>query len=248
MKNKYNNWHKTFFTGLWLEVQKSMFSEKSSLMQTKFIINALKLRRKQKVLDIPCGNGRISNILSRKGIDVTGVDFNEQLLNEAKKEAVRRRFKSRFFNMNMYDITWENEFDAAICYWGSFGYFSDELNIRFLENVYSSLKKRGRLLIDTHVAESILPKFQEHGWIKVGDIYVLEDRVYSVADSRINVEWTFIKKGKMETRQSSIRVYTYAELIQILKSIGFKKFTAYGSIKGDLFKFRPARLYLVSQK
>lgn len=225
-----------------------MNSEEQSNAHAKFLIDVLKLRANQKILDIPCGNGRISNILSKKGISVTGVDFNEQLLNHARKQAKRRMLQTKFFKMNMYDIKWENEFDAAICFWGSFGYFSDELNIKFLESVYSSLKKGGKFLIDTVTADTILPRFQKRSWIKVRDIYILEDRNYDAQNSRIDVVWTFIKKGKIETRKSSIRIYTYIELVNLMKSIGFRKFTCFGSVDKSEFTIKSNRLYLIAVK
>lgn len=247
MKNNYN-WHKRFFSGLWLELQRTMNTDELSLKQAKFLIDVLKLKSKQKVLDIPCGNGRISNILSRRGIDTTGVDFNEQLLNEAKKEAKKRSLRLKFFKMNMYDIKWEDEFDAAFCFWGSFGYFNDELNIMFLEKIYTSLRKGGKFLIDTVTADTLLPRFQKRGWVKVRDIYILEDRNYDVLNSRIDVEWTFIKKGIIETRKSSIKMYTYAELVVLLKSIGFRKFSCFGSIDKTEFSIKSNRLYLIAVK
>lgn len=247
--NEYDDWIRDFFTGLWLEVQKNFYSEKQSLAQTKFILDVMGLRGKKKVLDIPCGNGRISNILTRKGFNVTGVDFNKHLFSLfAKREALKKKLKTRFFNISMFDIKWENEFDTAICFWGSFGYSNDENNINFLRKIYNSLRKNGKFLIDTVTAETLLPRFQKRGWMKVRDIYVLENRNYDALNSRINVEWTFIKKGLAETRYTSIRLYTYLELVNILREIGFRMFISYGSFNKDKFTFNSNRLYLVARK
>jgi len=235
-----------FFTGLWIEVQNNFYSEKQSLEHAKFIIDVMSLHGKKKILDIPCGNGRISNILSRKGFDVTGIDFNKHLLNFAKKEALKKKLKTRFFNISMFDIKWENEFDSAICFWGSFGYSTDENNINFLREIYSSLGNNGKFLIDTVTAETLLPKFQRRGWMKIGDIYILEDRTYNTLNSRIDVEWTFIKKNKAEIKHTSIRLYTYKELINIMKDIGFREFSSYGSLKKDKFTINSNRLYLIA--
>jgi SAM-dependent methyltransferase len=246
MDKKYNNWHKKFFKGLWNEVQLKMYPDAQTLEQTKFIIDALKLRKKDKILDVPCGAGRISNQLAKKGYGVVGIDSNTHMINQALK--IKKSYNAKYFLKDMGDIDFENEFDSVICFWGSFGYFDDDVNLKFLENVYRALKPRGKFLLDTNTVESILSKFQKTGWFKVGNIYVLEYRTYDEINSRINSDWTFIKNGKIENKSTAIRLYTYKELTDLLKKIGFKKFTTYGSIKKEIFNVMSNRLYLVAEK
>ena len=241
-------WGNKFFSGLWNEVQVKMFSKAQTLEHVKFIIDVLKLKRKDKVLDIPCGDGRISNILAKKGIAVTGVDINPVMLKRAEKFTKANKLKSKFIKRNMWEIDFENEFNAVICFWGSFGYFDDDINIKFLEKVYTALKPGGRFLVDMHTVETLLKIFQPNGWFKAGDIYVTEYRTYDVFNSRINSDWTLIKKGEIENKTVSIRLYSYKELILILKNIGFNKFIAFGSIKKDKFNIKSRRLYLIAQK
>lgn len=248
MEKKYHNWHKIFFSGLWLELQTKMYSDEQTEKQAKFIANVLKLKKKAKVLDCPCGNGRISNKLSKKGFEVTGIDNNDFLLKEAVKNSKKLKLNTTYLKTEMYKIDFDNKFDAVICFWGSFGYFDDKTNLNFLKNVFKALKPGGKFLLDTHTVESILTKFQKNGWFKVGNIFVTEYRTYDIINSRIISNWTIIKNGKIENKNTSIRLYSYKELTNLLKSIGFKKFTAYGSLKKEEFSNNPNRLYLVAQK
>jgi SAM-dependent methyltransferase len=249
MEKKYSNWQKKFFSGLYIEFQLKMFSKAHTIEQSKFIIDVLKLKKKNKVLDVPCGNGRISNELSKRGIYVTGVDNNEYFLNLAKKQSKKNKLSSVFLNNEMYNINFEREFDTVLCFWGSFGYFDDSKNVMFLEKVYKALKPHGKFLVNTHIIDTLLPKFQNSGWMKAGDIYILEKREYDPYSSRINCNWTFIKNGRIENKFSSIRLYSYLELITLLKNIGFKSFTAYDSIQKTEFKYsKSGYLYLVAQK
>jgi len=241
-------WGEKFFSGLWNDVQVKMFSEAQTLEHVKFIIDILKLKRKDKVLDIPCGEGRISNVLAKKGMEITGVDINPVMLKRALQFTKANKLKSKFIKKNMWDIDFENEFDAALCFWGSFGYFSDEVNRKFLEKVFKALKPGGRFLVDMHTVETLLSVFQPNGWFKAGDIYVTEYRTYDVFNSRINSDWTLIKKGKTENKTVSIRLYSYKELINILQDIGFKPVKSYGTIHKDEFNKGSRRLYLVVKK
>jgi len=45
-----------------------------------------------KVLDLGCGNGRLSEIFFGKSIDYTGVDFSKDLINIAKKKYPKEKF------------------------------------------------------------------------------------------------------------------------------------------------------------
>lgn len=246
MEKKYNNWHKKFFSGLWNEVQLKMYSEAQTLKQVKFIIDVLKLKKNCKVLDVPCGAGRISNVLAKKEFNAVGIDINPYMLKLAREN--NKSKNAKYFMKNMWDIDYDNEFDSAICFWGSLGYFEDDINFKYLKKVYKALKPGGKFLIDTNSVESILMKFQKRGWGKVEDIYVLEDRDYDNSSSRINVEWTFIKKAKIEVKNISMRLYSYKELTNILSGIGFKKFKAYGTMNKDQFNIYSSRLYLIAQK
>ena len=49
-----------------------------------FILNTLRLRKGDAVLDAPCGAGRISVWLARAGMAVTGVDLTPSYIRRAK--------------------------------------------------------------------------------------------------------------------------------------------------------------------
>jgi 2-polyprenyl-3-methyl-5-hydroxy-6-metoxy-1,4-benzoquinol methylase len=46
--------------------------------------------RRARVLDVPCGDGRISVELAARGHDFTGVDLNEAFLSRAARKAEER--------------------------------------------------------------------------------------------------------------------------------------------------------------
>lgn len=45
-----------------------------NLVEVEEILETLSLRPGERVLDAPCGHGRISNLLAARGLSVTGVD------------------------------------------------------------------------------------------------------------------------------------------------------------------------------
>lgn len=68
----------------YLDEKKDVLTPKRNKKEIKIIERFIK--NKKTVLDIPCGYGRISNGLSAKGYDVTGVDINKFFIDIATNE------------------------------------------------------------------------------------------------------------------------------------------------------------------
>jgi SAM-dependent methyltransferase len=243
-----SSWWREFYTGMWIDVQQKLWSEDISRNQADFIEGVLHLLPGARILDVPCGEGRLACQLASRGYRVAGVDITAPLLEAARQKAEQKQLEITWENRDMRDLPWEAEFDAVVCFWGSFGYFDDAGNVDFLKAVYRALKPGGKFLLDAHVAESLFPQFQDRGWQSAGDKLVLESRRYDHELGRINSEWTLVSAGKSEKHISSIRVYTYRELCRMMQEIGFAAFESFGTLSQEPFKLGARRLYLVARK
>ena len=237
------NWQTKFFN-LWQKVQFDVYTPEQDKEQTDFISKVMKLKKGMSVLDIPCGFGRIAFLLAQKGMNVTGIEFNKNVLDFGINKAKDNNLKINYVKGDMRDIPYRNKFGAVICWFGSFGYFSDEENEKFIKASARSLKKGGRFLIDTHTLETLIPIFQPLSKNRYGKMPLVEKRHLDLDTSRIDVKWTL---GK-QSQRSSIRLYGYKELRDLLAKHGFGKFKSYGSIAGEKFEFGSRRLILVCEK
>lgn len=114
------------------------------------------------------------------------------------------------------------------------------IEVDFIQNI---------LQLDTHITETLLSKLlQERGWKRVGSALVLEERHYDHVCSRTDTKWTLVQDGKMFEKSTSIRLYTYRELCQLLEQLGFASFKGYGSLSEEPFQLGSPRLYLVATK
>ena len=198
-------WWEDFFSGLWLDVQRHIWPEDKTRVDVDFVEEVLQLEPPARVLDVPCGEGRLALEFAARGYQVTGVDITRALLEDAHRKATERQLEIVWEHRDMRDLPWQQTFDAAFCFWGSLGYFDEAGNAHFAKAVSRTLKPGGKFLVDTHVAETLLPIFQERGWWRVGDTVVLEERCYDHAESLVHVEWTFMREGREDKRSSSIR-------------------------------------------
>ncbi len=244
----YEKWYEKFFDGPFLDIQQNFLSPEETNAEVDFIINALNLKPDEKVLDIPCGLGRLTLELAEYGCNMTGLDFTKPYLDICQKVATERKLGVALHRSDMRKPPWISEFDAALCVGGSFGYFDDDENEKFIKSVYDTLKPGGRFLLFCHVAESLFPMFQRKDWRRIGSSIVLDDRSYDIENNRINSEWTIIRGNEITVQYSSMRIYRYSDMCEMFKSAGFDNLKAYGSVEGEPFEFRSKRLYLVGVK
>lgn len=244
-----NEWSERFFSGLWQEFQLHLWTDEDNRSAADKIERVLELQPGSKVLDVPCGDGRISLELAARDHQVTGVDITARFLAEARRNAGERGLSPLFQQSDMRELTFDAEFDAVINFGGSFGYFDEEDNNRVVEGVRRALRPGGRFLIDMPAMETILPQFRHRSWVEAGDVLVLIENRYDHDTGRIEGDWVLVgPDGSRESHHSSIRIYSFHELSGLLRAAGFE--TIQGLDAGSLepFSVGASRLMLVATK
>jgi ubiquinone/menaquinone biosynthesis C-methylase UbiE len=97
------------------------------------------LKPDAKILDIGCGPGRDAKIFSNKGFNVVGIDISKNMLQIARKNAPKAKFKQTdLLNMDFqkcfFDAIW---FEAALLV------IQKKDAIKVLKNIRRILKKEG---------------------------------------------------------------------------------------------------------
>src|ERR1700730_18233286 len=82
-----SNWYENFFQGLALDLWRKAVSPEQTKAETDFLVKALQCDSGSHLLDVPCGNGRLSRELASRGYQVTGVDIAAEFIEEASAMA-----------------------------------------------------------------------------------------------------------------------------------------------------------------
>jgi SAM-dependent methyltransferase len=247
-----DNWWENFFHGVALDFWRAAIPAELTHAEADFIAKQLQLTGSAKVLDVPCGNGRLAIALAQRGLALTGVDIATEFMDEARSSSARAGVNVEWANRDMRDLRdlpGAGEFDGAFCFGNSFGYLDDAANADFLKAVSHALKPAARFILDAPaIAECVLPTFQPSRSIEIAGIKVDIEHRYDHEQGRMFNDFTFIRNGVVDRRPSSQRNYTYHELAELLRAAGLEIVAAYGSLAEEPFKLGAQRLLLVAEK
>ncbi|MBC8107599.1 MAG: class I SAM-dependent methyltransferase [Anaerolineae bacterium] len=108
-----------------------------------------------RVVDICCGLGRHSGALAALGYSTTGIDRDATLIAKAR----RANPHVQFVTMDARGIeTLDQQFDAAICMWQSFGYLERAGNDRLLSGISKTLRPGGCFVLDIYNRKFFEPR------------------------------------------------------------------------------------------
>jgi SAM-dependent methyltransferase len=242
------NWFESFFRGLALEFWRKAVSREETERDVNFIESEFGLPGGSQILDIPCGNGRHSVELAKRGYAMTSVDLSDEFVEETRHAANENRLRINCSRMDIRALHVDEKLDGAFCFGNSFGYLDRQANAKFLADVSRCLKPQAKFLIETAVtAESLLPGLQLRRWHRVADIIVISENRYDATESQLYTEYTFIRGGVIESGIATYSVYTVAELKTLLSSCGLLITGLYGSRDRGPYRLGD-RLFICAKK
>jgi hypothetical protein len=248
----HESWFSGFFQGTTLDVWKDAMTPETTADEAAFIANNLSTSDGAKLLDVPCGNGRLSLMLAEMGFKPTGIDSSEQFIVEARNNAVTSGIEADQFQLgDMRELPWNNEFAGAFCFGNSFGFFDSVESLKFLRAVNKSLVSGSRFILDTlMVAESFLTNGGQREWQLVGDRYMLVQNDYDCQRSIVQSTYTYFDKAGtgMHTAVAYYHIFTSGQICSMLAEAGFNVVNLFGSIDEEPFQLGSPRLLAVAEK
>jgi len=186
-------------------------------------------RHSLNILDLGCGPGLYAEIFAQKGHSVTGIDFSENSIQYASRQAKEKNLNIRYLQKNYLETDFENQFDLAILIYLDFCVLLPEERDKVLENVYRALKNGGMFIFDIvngkNISRKILPQSWEvcqSGFWKETPYMVLNNGYhYPETRALANHHVVIGEDGSSESYIFWSLYYEKEDLLPILESKGF---------------------------
>jgi SAM-dependent methyltransferase len=204
----------------YLYFYEARINEEQSERDTDAIVRFADLHEGDLVLDAPCGHGRIANRLAARGMRVVGVDASERFLARARAEGAGVDYHAG----DLRALPVDGPFDAAVSWFGSFGYFDDTGNRAVLAEYRRVLRPGGRLLIDTQNRDELVRRMTPAPFgmvVQVGDDIRLDTSEFDCVEGRMETDRLVARDGQVRRCHFSVRLPTITELRAWLGGAGF---------------------------
>ena len=245
-----NEWYKDFFSGLNCELWERAVTTEWTEKEVDFLIDTLAIQPGDAILDIPCGFGRHTVELAKRGFSMTGMDISAEFLQTLQTQIDAEQLSVHVIHGDILTMALtSSSFDGAYCLGNSFGYVDYEGMNAFIENVANALKPGARFVINSGlVAESILPNFPKTGHYVLGDLTMDISNAYVIGESYMATTLTYTKEDRSEVHRFKHYVYTLSEIKRLLAKSGLRTVAVYNSTEKLDYQLGDQQIYLVAEK
>ena len=202
------------------------------------------------VLDVPCGDARLTTRLAAAGYDATGVDLIASEVEHARRAAAAAGVEARFEVGDLRALPEVGRVDALVSWGNAFGYLVPAETARSLAGMRAALRPGGRLVLESMtVAESFLvADFKPSAEWEYGGIRLSATNHYRVSESRLESDFTFEDaEGQVEHSRAAHHVHTSGEVVRRLQQAGFGEIELLGSDGIEPYALGSPRLIAVAR-
>lgn len=212
-------WWEDYFDRTFVSLYRDFLTPQRTEREVEGLLEMVSLPPGGEVLDLPCGWGRHSIELARRGFRVTGMDLSETLLARARKRAAAAGVDVELVRGDMREVPWSGRFDAVISLYSSLGYFlSDQEDLRVLRGAARALRDDGVFVLETMHRDHIAGDYATRDWWETDDgMTVWVEREFDAVEG-VSREWTRWTKGAEKgEKYHELRIRTATEWDRLLR-------------------------------
>jgi SAM-dependent methyltransferase len=238
-------WWTDFFDADYIHIWGSLFPPEKTASEVDGLWQLLELRQGSRVLDAPCGFGRLSRPLAERGAVVLGVDQSEILLKHAEGERGDLPWERlRYLRHDLRQPVPENGFDVAINVFSSLGYGTEEGDLAILRNLCAAVRPGGVVLVETVHRDLAVANLARGGAFGRPSLaqrlpdgtLVIEEPNFDPIAGRVNTSWYWSGPKGSGHKPGSLRVYSATELIALMQRAGLHFQSAQRGCSPEPFK------------
>lgn len=234
------NWWQTFFDADYVHVWGGFLSDERNRQEAESLWQILELREGSRVLDAPCGYGRLSRPLAERGAIVVAVDQSADLLEEAERSrGILSPGRLRYVRHDLRTPLAETGFDAAFNVFSSLGYGNEEDDLAMLTTLRLALRPGGLLFVDTMHRDVVVAHMSrgDRPASRLPDgTLVVEEPLFDALTGRVETRWFWSGPRGSGSKSASFRVYSPTELVALIERAGLRFRSAHRGCSMDAFK------------
>jgi len=219
--------------------------------QLEFVESIKKISSEEKILDIGCATGNLTELLGEKTGNVVGIDLDKELLKEAKYKHPNLNFE----NMNMLKINEkfeENSFDRVVSFGNTLVHLDSREEVEeFFQKVYKTLKLNGFFIVQIINYNRIIEKnIKNLPTIDNEKVKFVRDYEYDKSIGKVDfITELTIKEANLNIKNNiKLLALTKIEIQKFLGETGFRNIEFYGDFEGRELSDNSEALIFVAQK
>jgi SAM-dependent methyltransferase len=219
-------WWQTFFDRDYIRLWEGAEAPGQNARESVGLWAVLNLSEGRRVLDAPCGYGRIARALAERGANVLGVDQSADAI--AAAEQRRGDIASaqlRYLRHDLRQPLAESGFDAAVNIFSSLGYGTEAEDQAILSTLRNAVRPGGAVFVELTHRDRIavtLSQDSRAGHRLVDGTLVVEETQFDAIAGRMNPTWYWSGPAGSGQKSASLRVYTVTELIRLMEGVGLR--------------------------
>lgn len=250
-------WYEDSFGCEYLELYAHR-DDSEAMADIRAIVELLSPPKDEPLLDLCCGACRHLLVLREMGFSkLVGLDLSQELLDVAAQRLAecdpspsQAPCSVELVRSDMRLIPYQDYFATVLSLFTSFGYFArDEENLAVFQAVDRALKPGGRFLIDYLNREYVIASLVERDEQALADRHIVNARRLTPDRQRVEKTTTVTTpSGLKREYHESVRMYSQAEVVDMLTASGFADIRCYGSLDGRPLAPESKRLILIAGK
>lgn len=214
-----------------------------------------------RILDIACGIGRHSVILSKMGFDVTGIDISPLFVKKAQEYAASENVDARFIVGDALDtaelLSEDPPFDACVNMFTSHSYYGWEGDLKMFSGVADRSVEGAILVVMTVNRDFLVRHFEAEDSHSAGNVTINSTRWLDLETSWMMNTWDFYEYTSEDMPCLSVelnnRVYSLHEMRELVEESSWNYKAGFGSESTGEINLAPldmdsSRMWVVAQK
>ena len=235
-----DQWWRAFFDDDYFRLWGQLLSEDHSTKQAAELWSMLDLRAGCRILDAPCGWGRLSRRLALLGANVLGVDQSETLLEVATRnrgELTAERL--RYVKHDLRTSLPETGFDVACNIFTSFGYGTTEEDEAIFRTLREAVRPGGRVVVETNHRD-MMCAFVARGTkasmrLPDGTLF-LDESDFDAITGVVKLNWYWSGSWGSGEKHAEWRCYTPTQIVELLQRTGLRLAAAHKGLSKTPYK------------